>query len=170
MMREAVISPCGLYRFYLARQVTPLFHKVRTVAFGLLNPSKADAEIDDATVRKGWAYTRAWDCYRMVFVNTNPYRSTNPKSARMPPESVLLENDEYLRRAAREAHIFVCAWGTKASLELAFRATRVLQAETDLHFLALCVDGVTPKHPLYQRGDLQPTLWRAQATVDEQRT
>lgn len=167
MMREAVISPCGLYRFYLARQVTPLFHKVRTVAFGLLNPSKADAEIDDATVRKGWAYTRAWDCHRMVFVNTNPYRSTDPKSARTPPESVLLENDEYLRRAAREAAFFVCAWSTKVDPELAVRATRVLQAVAPLHILEMSVNGYTPKHPLYLRGNLQPTLWRPQATVSD---
>jgi hypothetical protein len=130
------------------------------VLFGLNNPSIADSEIDDQTVRKGWAYTRAWGYHRMVFVNTNPHRSTNPDSAVVPPEAVLAENDTHLRFAAAEASLIICAWGTKARPELAARALAVLRCQKPLHILELSKDG-TPKHPLYLKGTLQPTLWRA---------
>lgn len=160
MNRSAVISRCGTYRYSLTREETPLFESKGTVLFGLNNPSKADAEVDDQTVRKGWAFTRAWGYHRMVYVNTNPYRSTDPDSAIVPPEAILAENDTHLRFAAYEANLIVCAWGTKARPDLAARALGVLWLQKPLHVLQLSKDGI-PKHPLYLKGDLQPTLWRS---------
>ncbi len=159
MKRSAVISKCGQYRFLLERSETPLFNSKGTALFVLNNCSKADADIDDPTVRRGWGYTRAWDYHRMLFANTNPHRSTDPDSAVAPPESILLENDDYLRRAAVEADLIVCAWGVKAKPELVKRAMRILNARrVPMHVLALSKDGV-PKHPLYLRKDAEPQIW-----------
>ena len=129
--------------------------------FVLNNPSKADAKIDDPTVRRGWAFTRAWDYHRMIFANVNPYRSTDPKSALIPPENILAENDTHLRFAAAEADLIICAWGTKANPQLAARAFRVLYLQKPLHVIELSKDGI-PKHPLYLKRDMQPIRWRVE--------
>ena len=166
MKRGAIISPSGTYRFSCSREETPLFGSKGTALFVLNNPSKADALIDDPTVRRGWGYTRAWGYHRMVFMNTSPHRSTDPDSALMPPEAVLAENDTHLRFAAAEADLIVCAWGTKASPALAARAVAILRCQKPLHVLALSKDGI-PKHPLYlaKNTPLQPYGWVAN-TVD----
>ena len=158
MNRAAIISACGTYRYSLSREEAPLFESKGTVLFGLNNPSTADAEIDDQTVRKCWSYVRGWGYHRMVFVNTNPHRSTDPDSAIVPPEAILAENDAHLKFAAAEAELIICAWGTKARPELVARALRVLRCQKPLHILELSKAGI-PKHPLYLKGNLQPTLW-----------
>lgn len=158
MNRSAIISPCGDYRYSLTREVSSLFDGKGTVLFCLNNPSKADAEVDDPTAVRGWGYAQAWGYNRMVFVNTNPHRSTDPDSAIVPPENILMENDTHLRFAAAEANLVICAWGTDAYPELAARALNVLRELRPLHYLELSKAGI-PKHPLYLKGSLLPTLW-----------
>jgi hypothetical protein len=161
VLRAAILSDCGIYRFLLARSVRPVggYFLKPTVCFVLNNPSTADAIRDDQTVRKCWAYTRYWGYEHMVFANTNPFRSTDPELACMPPEDVLEENDKVLKRCGASAELIICAWGTKASPELAARALGILWAQKSLYVLELSKDGI-PKHPLYLKGYLPPTLWR----------
>ena len=56
MNNTAVISPCGQYRYRLERAIAnpdPAgVFRGKVVAFFGINPSTADANIDDATVRK----------------------------------------------------------------------------------------------------------------------
>lgn len=158
MQRYAEFSPCGRYRWLLGRFERPLFGLHRTVVFALNNPSTADAESDDNTSRKGWSYARYWDCHHLIFVNTNPFRSTDPDGAELPPESVLQQNDSWLLHAALQADIVVCAWGVAARPALAARAAALLGAVAPLHYLELANNG-TPKHPLYLKGDLKPQVW-----------
>jgi hypothetical protein len=158
MNRSAIISPCGDYRHSLTREEASLFESRGTVLFCLNNPSTADAEFDDPTVLRGWGYARTWGYHRMVFVNTNPYRSPDPDSAIVPPEHILLENDKHLRAAAGEADLVICAWGGDAYPELAARALNILRELRPLHILELSIAGI-PKHPLYLKGSLLPTLW-----------
>lgn len=158
MNRAAIISQCGDYRFSLVREELPLLTSKGMVLFVLNNPSIADAEIDDRTCMKCWRYAQAWGYHRMVFVNTNPHRSTDPDSAIVPPENILQENDTHIRFAAHEANLIICAWGGDAYPDLAARALRVLKCQKPLHVLELSKHGI-PKHPLYLKGSLLPNLW-----------
>ena len=54
---SAVLSPCGQYRFRLERTISmegPVY------AFFGINPSTADANLDDATVRKWIGFCKRW--------------------------------------------------------------------------------------------------------------
>lgn len=166
MNRDAVISECGLYRYSLTRDdgAARQINWRKTLVFALNNPSIADHKIDDPTARRGWGYVLSWGYWRMIFVNTNPHRSTDPASAILPPEEILRENDGHLLWAAKQADLIICAWGTKARPELAVRAVKILSSVRPLHVLALSKDGI-PKHPLYLKGDLQPQLWKPQAAL-----
>lgn len=76
MIRSAVISKDGLYRYTLRRvwdESKPLLN------FVLLNPSKADAETDDATVRRCIGFAKLWGFGGIVITNLYAYRSTDPK-------------------------------------------------------------------------------------------
>jgi hypothetical protein len=77
---NAIISPCGLYRYRLERTVAmtgPVY------AFFGVNPSTADASIDDATVRKWIGFTKKWGGSRFIVGNVFAYRSTDSPTA--PP-------------------------------------------------------------------------------------
>ncbi len=158
--RSAELSPCGTYRYWLHRGRRDIEPALRhTVSFLLLNPSTADATIDDATVRKCWTYAMLWGMTDMVFVNTNPFRARDPKSARLPTGSAAQENDMWIERAALGSELFVGAWTPKAAPVLVARALEVLKREhVKIYALDVAKDG-SPKHPLYLRGDLKPTLW-----------
>jgi hypothetical protein len=158
MKRGAILSPCQTYRFQLTREMYPPADP-GTVLFVLNNPSIADAEIDDPTVRRGWGFTRAWGYGRMIFMNVNPYRSTDPVLAKIPPTSVIVENCDGLTLTAIESDVVVCAWGTKAEPGLVRNALNALRLSgKPLHYLELSKDG-TPKHPLYLKKSLWPQVW-----------
>lgn len=160
MNREASLSECGKYRFSLMRSEDALFKTRGVAAFCMNNPSSADAEIDDQTVRKCWAYIRNWGFSKLIIVNTNPHRSTNPNAAVVPPEPILEENDLHIGLAATRAQLVVCAWGTRAIPELAERAKTIIRYHKPLHALELTISG-TPKHPLYLKSYLMPMVWEA---------
>lgn len=167
MNRGATISRDRWHRFDLVRAVLSgcqcfrcrggnVRERAGFVLWVLCNPSVAAIDIDDPTERRGWGFTDKWGFGEMRFVNTNPCRSTDPKLAAMPSEDILLINDSYLRKHAREAAIIVCAWGTHADQKLAERAYRNIRsvARYDSIFsFGLTKHKGRPKHPLYLPAD-----------------
>lgn len=172
MKREATISADGLHRYDLTRTVQAGCPCVRCteyraqsilslrsgyVLWVLCNPSTADAETDDATERRGWGFSNVWGYGKFVFVNTNPFRATDPKKARVPDETTLAANDLWLIHHAQAASVVVCAWGTNADPILAARATRIVRAKANVPVCALALTkNGTPKHPLYLPGTSIP--------------
>src|SRR5438128_1288774 len=75
MQRTAEISACGLYRWHLTRT----WDDTRpTLVYIMLNPSKADALVDDATIRICIGRAMRMGCGRLVVLNLFAYRATNP--------------------------------------------------------------------------------------------
>lgn len=169
----AVLSECERYRFSLWRAVPlpPIGDPPRpriagrgAVLFVMNNPSTADTMTNDATIRRCMGFAASWG-YGMLYVaNTNPFRSTDPKAARMPPSGVLEQNDEWLRRLAGLADLIVAAWGAAAEPTLAMRALTIVRYDRPVHALGLTA-ARHPKHPLRLRRDLQPQLWKVRMVV-----
>src|SRR5262249_44998661 len=78
--RSAVISACGRYRYYLCRKLAGGGGRVAT--FIMLNPSTADAERDDSTIRKCVGFGRRWGCGQLHVVNLFGLRATQPTELR----------------------------------------------------------------------------------------
>lgn len=110
--RGAIVSACGGYRYYLWRTVAS---GPRRVVFVMLNPSTADALVDDPTIRKCWGFTERWDFDRFDVVNLFAYRATKPKTLEAAWHNgqniVGPENGTWLRHAVHNAHLVVFAWG-----------------------------------------------------------
>ena len=74
MIRQAVLDPTGRYRYFLARD----WGNGPRVAFVMLNPSTADAEKDDATIRRCVGFAKLWGFASLGVVNLYGFRCTSP--------------------------------------------------------------------------------------------
>jgi len=149
-VRGAVISDCGKYRYELCRIWQP---KAGLVCWVMLNPSTADANIDDPTIRRCMGFTSRWGYGGIIVVNLFALRATNPKELYKADDPVGPENFHYVFQASWHAKITIAAWGTRGTHLNQNR--NILNHLTNCHYLALTKDG-SPRHPLYLRKDLQP--------------
>src|SRR4051812_4003223 len=117
--RGAEISECGKYRYRLWRQWFGFGSEKEVALFIMLNPSTADANQDDPTIRRCAAFANASGYERLEVVNLYAYRATDPddlfKAAREGQDIVGPHNEQAVREAADRADLIICAWGARGS-------------------------------------------------------
>lgn len=150
--RGAVISPCGCYRYLLWRGAD---NAACTLLFIMLNPSTADGEQDDNTIRLCISWMHWLDCQRLEVVNFDAWRATDPSELLNVVDPVGPENDRYIAEALQRADVIILGWGQNVSDKAhAARLERVKQIiyESGKTVCAIKVnkDG-TPAHPLYKK-------------------
>lgn len=192
IQKGAVISACGNYRYSLWREwrLHPLpanwdmwtdddgqpildgegkqLGEPLSCVFVMLNPSTADGDQDDPTIRRCVSFAKAWGYDRMEVVNLFAWRSTDPRAVlamtggKLDP--VGTANRAFVHRAIERAGMIVCAWGAHGG--------HIGQDETMLGWIeehdgqphALRVTkGGFPAHPLYLPADLQPKPYRGRS-------
>lgn len=154
MNKAASISECGRYRYSLTRQWDK---SLPCVVFVMLNPSTADATIDDPTIRRCIGFAKSWGAGTLQVVNLFGLRATDPAELWGHPDPVGPENDEHVRRAFDNTRKVVVAWGADGS-RFGILAEKEPRDRQMLGLMHLC--GVTPwclgttkkghpRHPLY---------------------
>jgi len=157
--KSAVISADGRYRYVLRRWWGGKETIDKPILWVMLNPSTADAEVDDPTIRRCIAFSRSWGYDGMLVGNKYAFRSTDPyalKSLRLA-EATGPDNDMWLRRMASVSDRIVLAWGNHGGQLVPGALTHTLH---DLWCLGRNRDG-SPKHPLYLRYNLPLQPWRS---------
>lgn len=155
---SAIISVCGQYRYKLTRPAADMHPTAGPALFIMLNPSTADAALDDPTIRRCMGFAKTWDCAGLVVANLYALRATNPADLWKHADPVGEDNDAMLAALIREHETIVCAWGANA------RPERVAVVRKMFHRLSrpMCL-GITkhgaPRHPLYIRADQPLTDW-----------
>jgi hypothetical protein len=142
----AELSPCGIYRYTLGR----FWDDAAPVAlFVMLNPSTADADVDDPTIRRCIAFARSWGCGGITVGNLYAYRATDPAELATVEDPVGPDNDYWLAELAADADFIVAAWGA-TSHPLPERCSRVRDPFLNgaVHCLGRTKHG-HPRHPLY---------------------
>ena len=152
MTRWAAITDCGRYRYALGRHWD---EALPPVVFIGLNPSTADAEQDDPTIRRCIGFAKAWGFGGLVMLNLFAYRATQPADMMAAADPVGPQSDHYLTTLASRATV-VAAWGANGTFRQRGEAVRAMLPR--LHYLRLTKGG-QPQHPLYLPGDLRPVLW-----------
>jgi len=149
--REANFSEDRKYRYTLSRIWLP---EKPYVCFVGLNPSTADENIDDPTIRRCLGYANAWGYGGLVMVNLFAFRATDPKDIMKAGDPIGPDNEWFLKRTSCDAGLTIIAWGTKGSYLNQDKdvLTFVL---TDPYYLKLTKEGY-PAHPLYLKKDLKP--------------
>lgn len=160
MVRAAVLSDDGLYRYRLSRVWD--WERGRML-FVMLNPSTADAEVDDPTIRRCMGFARREGCGGIEVLNLYALRATRPKHLLDHPDPEGPDNIASWADVWTEGIIAhsVAAWGAHAS-DSRLPTSRALQAFLGDGFGGWECLGTTaagaPRHPLYLPGDapLQP--------------
>lgn len=117
-----------------------------------INPSTADASIDDATVRKWTGFVDRWGGQGYLVVNLATLRSTDVKGLKDAPMNDL-NSIQHLFGAMSAADIIVPCWGAtkKAPVDLSYMIQVVDAHATTMGKPVKCFgrtkDG-DPKHPL----------------------
>jgi hypothetical protein len=151
----AVVSKCGQYRYHLWRTVSGATGRLCAIG---LNPSIADARIDDPTIRILQRIARDEGFGTLDVVNLNAFRSTDPRGMRAAKDPVGPDNDFWIDSIVDEADMVLCAWGAGGGDRGREVEARLRAREISLHVLALNADG-SPHHPLRLSRDLRPRPW-----------
>jgi hypothetical protein len=157
---DATLSDCGTYRYTLSR-IWQENHPPDICCFVMLNPSTADAQLDDPTIRRCIGYAKEWGYDGLWVRNLFAYRATQPKDMLAASKRGVdirggFRADEALEQV-REAKLIVAAWGRYPCKS---RAAQFLDMMGDRQVWCLGKnqDG-SPVHPLYQPADAPLMGW-----------
>lgn len=158
MDKGADISECGTYRYRLWRgwdDDEPF------VGFLMLNPSTANAEKDDQTIRKCMSFAKKWGYGGIMVTNLFALRTKSPKVLKaFTGDRIGLDNTGFVIDEAKACAKTVAAWGNNGTIGgMGERYRKILRRHgCGLHHLGL-TQLKQPWHPLYLPGDTEPELW-----------
>lgn len=143
--RWADLSDCLAFRWLLGRS----WGEGPRIAWVMLNPSTADATVDDPTLKRVTAFSRRWGYGSLVVVNQHPFRSPHPSAlaawlaAGVGVPAAAAANAERVAEALSGAQAVVAAWGAGGDPDLG----RTLLAGRPAICLGRTASGA-PLHPL----------------------
>ncbi|CAN5233794.1 DUF1643 domain-containing protein [soil metagenome] len=157
---DATFSADGRYRQLMRRWLGDGFPK-RYILFIGMNPSTADALVNDPTCAREWTFAQREGFDAMIKANVGDYRATDPKMLLAPGvEASSTANLPAIRAAAVGAdRVVLCHGKLNKALVPAGRALVEALRNDGIALWSFGVNGDgSPKHPLYLRGDtpLQP--------------
>lgn len=156
---EAVFSHDLLYRYTLFRPFEPHATAAGLCQFIMLNPSSADADVDDPTVTRCVNFARLWGHTGVIISNLFALRTTDPRRLFRANDPVGGRNAEFVLAATARPDVtrVVCAWGVNGAYANAGDSMRKQLRERGVLPCALRVtNGGQPAHPLYLPRHLEP--------------
>lgn len=148
MFNECVFSPDRRYRYTLIHRWDELLDPDRGIAWICLNPSTADEQQLDPTLRRIREFSTAWGYAFFVMLNLFAWRATDPADMKAAPDPIGPDNDEWITHWSQRCDRMVLGWGEHGA-HLG-RNERVL-ARLD-HAKSFCLGrnaSGQPRHPLY---------------------
>jgi hypothetical protein len=164
--KDARLDPSGQYRYTLTRAwdrdlilpSTALTLDGGNVLWVMLNPSVADWELDDPTIKRCVGFSRAWGYDRLTVVNLFAHRATDPSGLSGAWDPVGPDNDRTILDEAAKADRIVCAWGVWGVTQGRHRKVLDMLSPFTLYHLGL-TKGRQPRHPLYVPSSTHLVLW-----------
>lgn len=159
MIRSAIFSEDRVFRYELLRVWDTA--KPRVLFIGL-NPSTADENYDDNTIKRCMTFADTWGFGSLGMANLFGFMATKPKKMMAAADPIGPEWDLALFRAIPFASKVIAAWGVGGAYKGRGEQVRKILIEhgVQLYHLGLTGGGF-PRHPLFLRGDTKPTLWEA---------
>ncbi|MEY4548962.1 MAG: hypothetical protein RL685_5157 [Pseudomonadota bacterium] len=130
---------------------------MRRISFALTEQQFLDGS-KDVTRRLGWRDVKPGQDL-LIKVNAYGLRSTDPKRLWQVEDPVGADNVLAINVYAREARLFVAAWGNNIRERDAAELRRTLRlAGIRVHALKITKQG-QPQHPLYLAANTMPFRW-----------
>lgn len=154
---DAWYSEDDIYRYALTRTWDST---AQTVAFVMLNPSKATEVQNDPTIERCERRARALGFGGFRAVNIFALRETDPHAMRRHAAPEGPENKQVLQDTCEWADVIIAAWGTHgAHLDQGPKTRDLLFAKSSkIYTFGLTKHG-HPRHPLYVAYAQKPILW-----------
>ncbi len=165
MKNDALISPCKSYRYWLSRDLESKsaagkLAEKSIALFVMLNPSTADAEIDDPTIRRCIGFAKRWNSNGIIVTNLYALRATDPKQLWKSDDPVGKDNDYWLRTLSSEYLDVICGWGDNAKPDRVAKFKLMMdEIGARLWCLGTTKSGA-PMHPLYIKSDQLLIKWK----------
>lgn len=156
MKKTATISECNKYRYDLLRvwdETTPY------LMFIGLNPSTADHEQDDPTIKRCIGFAESLNFGGICMCNLFAFRATKPSDMMSSSSPIGIDNDSYVKLHAEKAGMVIAAWGNAGDYLNRDKEVLALLSKVDVFALEINKSG-QPKHPLYISNDTKPELYQ----------
>lgn len=141
MMRGALFSADRQYRYSLFRIWDDMKPKVMFIG---LNPSTANENEDDQTIKKCMGFAKKWGYGGIYMTNLFSYVSTDPNKLLTSGEPIE-ENNKILLEISSKSHLIIFAWGSFKQHKT--RMTEVISMFPNARTIGpISIDGF-PKHP-----------------------
>lgn len=150
--RSADISDDGIYRYRLVREWGP----GPAITFCMLNPSTADADLDDRTISKCIGFAKREGAEAIRVVNLFALRATDPRDLARHTDPVGPMNHQYL--AALSGLTVIAAWGAEPFATERAEEVVALHPVIRWQCLGTTASGA-PRHPLYLPADAPLGPW-----------
>ncbi|WP_438351380.1 DUF1643 domain-containing protein [Paenibacillus sp. FA6] len=158
MKKDALIDVSQKYRYWLSRHWDSI---LPSMTYIMLNPSTADANNDDPTIRRCISFAQNLGYGSLEVVNLFAFRATNPRDLLTCEDPIGTENDKYIMQSCDKADLIVAAWGVNGVLKKRNTSVENLVAGShDIHCLGKPTVKGHPRHPLFIKGNTQPMIYR----------
>ena len=144
-------SKSKLYRYSLKRAwETDANNQILFIG---LNPSTADNQRDDPTIRRCVKFANYWGFNSLEVVNLFAFRATDPMDLFNEESPIGPYNDFWIKRAYKRSTLAVACWGSAGVHK--DRSTEVTKYLKNLFCIRRNKDN-SPSHPLYLNSKLSP--------------
>lgn len=158
----AVFSPCENYRYSLRVEINfPNGRSSRCCSFIGLNPSTADHNAPDPTVKRCLRWATKWGFDSFVMLNAFAYRATDPENMKSQRDPVGQMNDAHLQVNTLCSDRVVVCWGNHGG-HMGRQDWILINLRTWNEENTFCFGRTGrgyPKHPLYLRNDTPLERW-----------
>lgn len=146
--KGAIFSECKKYRYAIWR----IWDKSKPyVMFIGLNPSTANSNTDDPTIRRVQKFAFDWGYGGVYMMNLFTFITPYPEKLELCDDHIE-ENNRWLHVIHAKCDRIIFAWGSFKQAEQ--RANYILERFKGFA-LEINKDG-SPKHPLYVKSDIEP--------------
>ncbi len=159
-INQTILSDCRSYRYILYRK-NQLSSSNKSIVFVMINPSTADENINDATIKKCIKIAQHHDCEHIYVVNLIPYRSKDVSEVEKfikssSPESLIKMNQNnwnYISNILNQNKdsIIICGWGKYDKVNGTYnQAYQFYQQYKNFNLKCLKINkDESPIHPLF---------------------
>ena len=149
----ALFSPCGHYRYALWRVWDSGGESLAWIG---LNPSTADEQKDDPTIRRILDFSKRWGYKGAVMLNLFAFRATHPEVMMDALDPAGPENNNVIANFCDVSTVVIACWGNLGSFQGRDICVRpLIKPQSKLRCLKLTEQG-QPWHPLYVKKTTTP--------------